>query len=57
MLFIYLNYHKQEIHSLQIWKPGFYTLQILVAQPGFEPFAYQADMLTTGPGLSWTYSC
>ena len=28
---------RQEIHSLQIWKQGFYNLQIFVAHPGIEP--------------------
>ena len=51
-----INYPRQEIYSLQIWKPGFYTLHILVAQPRIEPQTYQADMLTTGPRLSLTYS-
>ena len=35
---------RQEIHSLQIWKQGFYNLQIFVAQPGIEP-----DLSTTRP--------
>ena len=36
-----LNYPRQEIYSLQIWKPGFYNLQISVAQQGIEPQTLQ----------------
>ena len=36
-----INYPRQEMHSLQIWKPGFSTFQILVAQPGIEPQTFR----------------